>query len=670
MKRSVLLILTALTVLSITACKGGENKGTAGNTEGTGASSENPSVETDSAPAENNVLPETGASEEAVGSAPEKIVIDYPFEDRFIYGNKNLFYIEDDGSLSCEFRGTDEQTIEYGTGGPDRYFFIVNENGSQTLYFFDRSMQLSNTPISYPAEMYVESIEYYNGKLYYYGYDRNLEQYATYFYDPEGDAFDSDNGINTLERHITNYKGRELSKLINNQSIVRQMVKSGNIYMKDGSSNEIYVFDDSGNETLVIKDDGRDGDYSFYGTDWLLKKISNYGEGERRKTGGQEYVLYNVRNGKETSFTLGDNPDYVGVSDIKNNFVYYYETKLDKGVESAREYSQVSVDDLTKGSSEGSPVVTIPVYPNVDASYGNYSEGNNGYDAFTVKNDRIYYLVFDEKGEDGKKGDVVWRSLPSSDPSDETVQKTGAMERHETFSDYGYVTASVDEKVAENSDGFVYFKGSYQSFRFNNDIENADKLNNELEKIDEEFHGHGDDTAESAYKEIVEEGEEGNNIEWFRDYIGYGYTYDVSFGGVQKAGKNHLQVRYDDYSYYGGAHGMGSSNSILFDLKSGNRQTIRDLYKGTEQEFNDIALQYSMDDWKNDGGAYYESYDGTPESEASMRESFLQCISIDMNMEFKEDGINLLYAPYAVGPYASGEIPVFIPYWALGIEDM
>ena len=310
----------------------------------------------------------------------------------------------------------------------------------------------------------------------------------------------------------------------------------------------------------------------------------------------------------------------------------------------------------------------MDVYPTVYSSYGSYSQGNNKFDAFTVKKDRIYYLAFDEKGTDGRKGDVVWKSAPLDGISGGGIQATGVVERHEEFADFGTVTVEKDDRAAEEDKEFNYFTGEYQKFRFYDDIENAELMNKELEEIEKKAKKYGDEVADTAKRDIIDAAEEGNDISWFKEYIGQGYSYSNSFGGIKKIGEDRVQIEYYDYSYYGGAHGMGGSSYYLFNLKTGKRETIKDLYKGSEQEFKEIALDYSISDWKNGKNGYYESFDGTEISEEEMRKSFSDYISMDMPVTFSDYSLSICYPPYSVGPYASGEIQVEIPYFALGIE--
>ncbi len=668
MKKRYIILLAVLTAFIISGCKGGKDKDTPAGTEEAVATAESPAEAETPAAAESPAAADSGESESpaAEGTGAPDYSVDYPFQERFVYGNKNLFYIEDDGTLRCEYKAKEDEIIEYGTGDPDRFFFITNGKDGQTLYFLDRDFNLGFTPISYPEEMYVSNISLLDGKLYYSGYDRSLGKDATYLYDPEGDAFDSDPRIDRLQRTFENYKGRNLTKLVSRADIARDIEETGCIYMIDNDAGDIYVFNDAGKEVGSFKADTNDGETKYFGPDYLIKEIHFYGDGEggMDKERDQEYVLYDVRAGESYKFSIGKEDDS-GVVDLKDGFFYYYEKTRKDDIDTGREYKRISIDNIKSGNISPETIVSLEQPPNIDCSYGSYTEGNNTFDAFTVKDDRVYYLIFDGSGDDGRKGDVVWRSVLLDDPSKEE-QKTGAMERHETFADFGHVSASKDKRTID--DGFEYYVGEYQNFRFNDDIENADKLNAEMEKIDKEFKANGDETADRAYSEIVENGEEGNDISWFKEFIGQGYSYTQTFTGVSKVGKNHVTVTYDDYYYYGGAHGMGSSFNYLFSLKDGKRLTLKDLYEGSEKEFKDLALSFSMGDWKRNPDYYYESPDGTAEQEEKMRESFSEMISLDMNVCFEDDGLYLIYPPYAVGPYASGEIRVQIPYYVLGID--
>ena len=620
----------------------------------------------------------TGSEEkndtEKTEDAKEVIKIDYPFEERFIYGNNNLFYIEDDGSLTCHFKAKDGQRIEYGTGADGYYFFLVSgENSKQELYFLDESFELSYTTIEYPEKMYINCISCYDGKVYYSGYDGDAGKDSIYFYDPHGDAFSEDPGINRLVRYFENYKGRGLKKLVSLYDIVRDLEQTGNIYMQDPDTKDICVFDADTNEINSFKTTAPSGTYQnmYYGPGYLVSEVENdtdtYDQ-KKEDTDSQEYILYDVKTGEGFSFKIGKDGNPRGVVDIRDDYLYYYESEYKDGVETGRNYKRVSIDDIRSGSFKSEDITFVEQYPDVDSSYGSYSEGNNKYDAFTVKEDRVYFLSYDKDGSAGRRGDVVWESLPLNDPSAKNIQKTGATERHEDFADFGYIEEKTDSRVDKAVDDFTYFFGSYQDFRFYDDYDNAGKINAELEKIDASFRKAGDETAKSAHVDIIENDEEGSGVDWFKEYIGMGYTYTKTFGGVKKVRDHYVQVAYNDYYYYGGAHGNGNSYHYLFDTKTGERKTLKDLYGGTEEEFKDIALKYSMESWKQNGEYYYYEYDGDSKREAEMKEDFANCISLDMGVSFEDDGIRLIYPPYAVGPYASGEIEVWVPYYALGID--
>ncbi len=590
-----------------------------------------------------------------------EIKIDYPFSERFVYGDKNLFYIEDDGTLSCQFRSDDESTIECGMGDDERYYFIVNNRNGQTLYFLDHDFVLSQTTVEYPESMFVNCITPHDGKLFYSGYESAAQKYSIFFYDPEGDAFSNDPEIDKLDRQLQNYKGRGLSRIFTVQDIVRDMETTGCIYMFDGDSKEVYVFDEDGNEENVFKTSEEEGNFQYFEPGYIIKEIYDYSDDVPSADGRCGFILYDVKDGKDYDIPMKKKAGDTGICTVKDGYLYFYENVYDNDLITQRQYKRISIDSIKAAENDVETVLTVAQYPKVSSYYGNYSEGSTNYDGFTVKSDRIWYLAYDENGDNAKKGDVAWESIALDHPKAKPL-KTGAIERHEDFSDFGFITQRAEKKLTD--DGFDYFSGMYQSFRFYDDIDNAEKMNGVLADVEKTFKDVGKDTEDSAYNDVVK----GDELEWFKETIGHGYSYDQTFDNVKNVGKKHVQVSYSDYAYYGGAHGGGSSYYVLFDKTTGKRQKLKDLYKGSEDDSKKVALSYSMDDWRNNSEAYYYNIDSGKDAEQTMKENFEECISIDMLMSFDEDGVYICYPPYAVGPYASGQIDVLIPWYALDIE--
>jgi hypothetical protein len=136
---------------------------------------------------------------------------------------------------------------------------------------------------------------------------------------------------------------------------------------------------------------------------------------------------------------------------------------------------------------------------------------------------------------------------------------------------------------------------------------------------------------------------------------------------VKEIGPNYIQLLFDDYDYFGGAHGMPYQIYYLLDTRTGERKTIKDFYKGSEADFKKLVADATVEDWKKDKDyKYYELY--APSEEANTRENFESYVNFDMDIDFSEDKITVYYPPYAVAPFASGFVGIDIPYSELGFS--
>jgi hypothetical protein len=120
----------------------------------------------------------------------------------------------------------------------------------------------------------------------------------------------------------------------------------------------------------------------------------------------------------------------------------------------------------------------------------------------------------------------------------------------------------------------------------------------------------------------------------------------------------YLTVELSGYWYTGGAHGYPSRAQFLFDLTTGQRYGIKDFYKGTEEEFKALVAEKVKEDFNRENKDYY--YFAGTEDEAY--DSAYESAALDDRAEFTADGIDFLFYPYDLGPYASGFITIHISY--------
>ena len=103
---------------------------------------------------------------------------------------------------------------------------------------------------------------------------------------------------------------------------------------------------------------------------------------------------------------------------------------------------------------------------------------------------------------------------------------------------------------------------------------------------------------------------------------------------------------------------MPSRGPFFFDLTTGQRLGIKDFYKGTEEEFKDLIASKVKEDYEKEGKDYYYFAESADEAYTQAYES----AALDDRAVFTEDGLDFLFYPYDIGPYASGFITMHVPY--------
>lgn len=120
-------------------------------------------------------------------------------------------------------------------------------------------------------------------------------------------------------------------------------------------------------------------------------------------------------------------------------------------------------------------------------------------------------------------------------------------------------------------------------------------------------------------------------------------TWEDRLGGAfQKKYKNYLNYLVSYYSFRGGAHGIQTLSNIVFDAKTGVQVHEADLftpgYEAPVTQLLRLAVKSSMEE-------------EDPE--------FMQLVNLEQvvpngNFSVHEDGVEWLFQPYEVGPYALG----------------
>ena len=119
----------------------------------------------------------------------------------------------------------------------------------------------------------------------------------------------------------------------------------------------------------------------------------------------------------------------------------------------------------------------------------------------------------------------------------------------------------------------------------------------------------------------------------------------------------YLTVDYSSYWYGGGAHGMPGKEQYIFDLQTGKRMETKDFYSGSEEDFKKLVAEKTRED-------YLETQDGYKYFATDADEAYntaYEYVHLDGTVFFKEDCVTYSFAPYDMGPFASGFIDIELP---------
>ncbi|MCD7761280.1 MAG: DUF3298 and DUF4163 domain-containing protein [Clostridiales bacterium] len=133
------------------------------------------------------------------------------------------------------------------------------------------------------------------------------------------------------------------------------------------------------------------------------------------------------------------------------------------------------------------------------------------------------------------------------------------------------------------------------------------------------------------------------------------YAYESQLTAeVVRCDSQVLCIRFNGYSYSGGAHGYSFSYGRSYDVQSGSRLSLAFL-SATGVDFPTYALERVTELCGS------EAYSGLVFDTAVDQEALSDVVS-DEQFLLTEDGVVFLADPYVIGPYASGIIEFTLPY--------
>src|SRR5690606_2206218 len=150
------------------------------------------------------------------------------------------------------------------------------------------------------------------------------------------------------------------------------------------------------------------------------------------------------------------------------------------------------------------------------------------------------------------------------------------------------------------------------------------------------------------------------NAEIVKDYAGRkeDYPYHLHYDAT-----THYSIRYNEngwvvieqayFSYTGGAHGNYGSFFSNYDVAGKKKWTLQDVVVADSASLQQLLEQQFRKDYH------------LPAPKPLTEWLFEKHLAVTDNFYLNEKGLNFLYNPYEVAPYAVGQIEVFIPYTLL-----
>ncbi len=120
--------------------------------------------------------------------------------------------------------------------------------------------------------------------------------------------------------------------------------------------------------------------------------------------------------------------------------------------------------------------------------------------------------------------------------------------------------------------------------------------------------------------------------------------------------KNIYVYGIDRYVYMGGAHGLETRNYYNFDLKTGKLITEKDLFVDNYKDLLSDLIKIRIVEESRD------SNDKTPILNLENTDYWTDSIKPNSNFYITDEGINYVFNPYEIAPYALGETEVSLPF--------
>ena len=637
-KLVIVLLLILLTLFGISGCNGSDSSEKSSDASSKSENSEASLADDASSDSSEDIKADDGKE---TGIDYEKIT-----EDNILVGSEAIYLAARNDYKLLAKLSNDKELFDYvetkdGAMVALSTMYETSSGSIKTLYYVDENHVLKT--ISVPQEYGVGMVldGFYNGMIYFKYYNVDFSEHYVAFYNPLNDSFSKDDRYTALDKRVSEIENH--NTIDYSHSVVYQLTNYGKIYLMDVDNNNLDSYDENLNLLDSVHLDTYINNFTLINGDEAI--ASHIIMGPSSESGKEEnwIVLVNLKDG--TSKLLIDAVENHCTDVIKyvDDYLYFY--AIEGGNRSGSQVHEFYRVKVSGENNSPEKLYTRKLNPMSTETYA-YA---GSVDGFNVIEDSYYVIDESNDSEVWFKGEFDGKA-PSDTMVDDKNIKGIELGR-----------AIVKDSGSQKKDGYDYYLYYEESFEFKN-VKNADKLNAALKEHEEKNVENDNNNPNSQDEGISDE-----EFEYLKEN-NLAYETERTFNFVSMVGEKYISLSFNNYEYWGGAHGYGIDTCLLFDIDNAKIVTLKDVCPLSETELKEIVAKNSYEFWKENSEVFFEEPTFDEESDHHMYESFYEDASFDSNFEFTGDAAYIVYSPYQYGPYASGSIKIPISYEELKIN--
>lgn len=206
-------------------------------------------------------------------------------------------------------------------------------------------------------------------------------------------------------------------------------------------------------------------------------------------------------------------------------------------------------------------------------------------------------------------------------------------------------TEEVRDEKGEDNVTLLSVKEVFPTITIKGNEEAAKKINDYYAKEKEEFQTYVKELLSMAKEGYTFAKEEGTAEEGWN-----GYTIDRSYSTAYSNGKL-ISILSGSYEYSGGAHPNYGTTADVFDLSTGEKLTLDQIFNNKEAAISYMEQNVTEQIRERGEENFFPEY-----------EKYIKDILDDGFWYFSDRGMEIISNPYMLAPYAAGEIEFTIPY--------